>query len=95
MKRYFIVSLCHGGVLGGGIVADDESITYRTNKLTVSQKYRNLEMKYCDIQGFSRKWVLCFPIFSINMKSGETYKFLVFNPKRFSNLLNEKTGTAV
>lgn len=90
MKRYFIVSLCHEGVLGGGIVANDESITYRTNKVTVSQKYRNLEMKYSDIQGFSKKWVLFFPIYSINMKSGETYKFLVFNTGRFNKLLNEK-----
>ena len=95
MKHYFIVSLCHEGILGGGIIADDESITYRTNKLTVSQKYRNLEMKYSDIRGFSKKWVLCFPIYSINMKSGETYKFLVFNTKRFSNLLNEKTGSGI
>lgn len=90
MKRYFIVSLCHEGVLGGGIVANGESITYRTNKVTVSQKYRNLEMKYSDIQGFSKKWVLFFPIYSINMKSGETYKFLVFNTGRFNKLLNEK-----
>ena len=90
MKRYFIVSLCHEGVLGGGIIANDESITYRTNKVTVSQKYRNLEMKYSDIQGFSKKWVLFFPIYSINMKSGETYKFLVFNTGKFNKLLNEK-----
>ena len=95
MKHYFIVSLCHQGILGGGIVADDESITYRTNKVTVSQKYRNLEMKYSDIQGYAKKWVLCFPIFSINMKSGETYKFLVFNTKKFSALLKEKTGAGI
>ena len=90
MKHYFIASLCHEGVLGGGIVASDESITYRTNKVTVSPKFKNLEMKFSDIQGYSKKWVLFFPIYSITMKSGEVYKFLIFNTGRFSELLNEK-----
>ncbi|MBR3277014.1 MAG: hypothetical protein IKG08_10495 [Eubacterium sp.] len=32
MKQYYVASLCREGVLGGGIVADDEGITYKTEK---------------------------------------------------------------
>ncbi len=90
MKQYYVASLCRGGVIGGGIVADDDGITYKTGKVTVSHRFRNLEMKYRDIQGFSKKWVLCFPVFSVSMNDGETYKFLIFCPKRFHALLREK-----
>ena len=46
MKQYYVASLCRNGILGGGIVADDDGITYKTGKVTVSPKLRNLEMKY-------------------------------------------------
>ena len=90
MKQVFIASFCREGILGGGIVADDEGITYKTGKVTVSPKLNNLEMKYRDIRGFTKKWVFCFPVFSIAMNDGENYKFIIFNPKRFSSLLNDK-----
>ena len=90
MKNYFLASLCHEGVLGGGIVANEESITFRTNKVTVSQKYRNFEMKYSDIQGYTKKWVLLFPVYTITMKTGEGYKFVVFNTRKFQAVLDEK-----
>ena len=90
MKQYYVASLCREGILGGGIMADDEGITYKTGKVTVSEKYRNLEMKYRDIQDYSRKWVLCFPVFTISMNDGENYKFIIFSPKRFEALLSEK-----
>ena len=87
MKQYYIASLCREGVLGGGIVADEEGITYKTGKVTVSPKLRNLEMKFGDIQDYSKKWVLCFPVFTISMNDGESYKFIIFSPKRFDALL--------
>ena len=90
MKQYFIASICREGVLGGGIVADNEAITYKTGKVTVSPKLKNFEMKDRDIQGFTKKWVFCFPVFSIIMNDGENYKFIVFSSKRFSSLLNDK-----
>ena len=37
MKKYFIVSLIKNGILGGGIVADKEAITYHSGKLTIPQ----------------------------------------------------------
>ena len=90
MKQYFIASICRDGILGGGIVADDQAITFKTGKVTVSPELKNLEMKYRDIRGFTKKWVLCFPVFSIIMNDGGVYKFIIFNPKRFSSLLNDK-----
>ena len=40
MKKSFMCSLCHGGIIGGGLYLDDEKITYKTNKLTVDAKYK-------------------------------------------------------
>ena len=90
MKQYFIASICREGILGGVIVADDEALLYKTGKVTVSPRLKNLEMKYRDIQGFTEKRVFCFPVFSIEMKGGEIYKFIIFSPKRFTSLLNDK-----
>ena len=89
MKQYYAASLCRGGIFGGGIAADD-GITYKTGKVTVSSRLRNLEMKYRNIQDFSHKWVLCFPVFTISMNDGENYRFIIFSPKRFNALLTEK-----
>lgn len=41
--KYFIVSLCKNGILGGGIVADLEKITYKTGKVTVPQNIEILK----------------------------------------------------
>jgi hypothetical protein len=89
MKEYFIASICRNGILGGGLIADDAGITYKTGKVTVSPALRNLELKYKDIKGFSEKRVFCFPVFSIEMNDGEVYEFLIFQPKRFRAVLRE------
>ena len=89
-QQYFIASICREGIIGGGIAADDEAITFKTNKLTVSSTIKNLELKYRNIRGYAKKWVLCFPVFSIFMDDGETYTFLIFSPGRFSSLLRDK-----
>ena len=39
--KSFICSLCHNGILGGGLYLDNTSLTYKTNKLTVDKKYKN------------------------------------------------------
>ena len=49
MKKYFVVSLVKNGLIGGGISADSEAITYHTGKVTIPQEYRHLVMKYEDI----------------------------------------------
>ena len=92
MKQVFVASLCRGGILGGGIVAGEDGITYKTGKVTDPSRFRNLEMKYRDIRDFSRKRVLGFPVFTISMNDGESYRFLIFSPKRFNALLSDKVS---
>ncbi len=95
MKQYFIASICREGILGGGIVADDESITFKTGKVTVSSKLKNLEIRYSSIQSFSEKRVLCLPVFTIELNSGENYKFIIFSPKKFNALLSDKVNRQI
>ena len=92
MKKMYMVSLCRQGILGGWIIADDEGITYKTGKVSVSPKLRNLEMKYRDIRNFSRARMASFPTVTVRMADGESYKFIVFRPGSFCELLENRIG---
>ena len=83
MKKTFICSLCRGGILGGALYLDETAVTYKTNKLTVDKKYKNLVLPLEEIENLSWKRML-FPIATFRMKSGEEYKFIIFNKRRFS-----------
>jgi hypothetical protein len=88
MKKYFVVSLVKNGILGGGIVADSEAITYRTGKVTVPREYRNLVMKYEDICEVTKGWLFILPTVTVKMHDGNEYKFAVFfSRKRFVDTL--------
>ena len=90
MKKYFVVSLVKNGILGGGIVADSEAITYHTGKVTVPKEYRHLEMKYKDICKVTTGWLFILPTVLIEMRNGEAFKFAVFfSRKRFVNTLRD------
>ena len=90
MKKYFIVSLVKNGILGGGIVADSEAITYYTGKLTIPQEYRHLVMKYEDISEVAKGWLSILPTVTVKMRNGNEYKFAVFfSRKRFVNTLKD------
>ena len=82
MKSYFLCSLCHNGILGGGLIVDDNTIIYKTGKVTVNRKFRNLELSRDNIVDLSWKQII-FPIATFEMKSGEKYSFLIFNKRRF------------
>ena len=86
--KSFVCSLCHNGILGGGLYLDSQSLTYKTNKLTVDQKYRNLVLPLQEIKEISWKWIL-FPVATVHMKSGERYKFIIFNKSRFEKWFQE------
>ena len=86
--KTFICSLCHNGILGGGLYLDRQSLTYKTNKLTVEKKYRNLVLPLQEIKEISWKLIV-FPIAIITMKNGELYKFIIFNKKRFEKWFEE------
>lgn len=82
MRKAFMCSLCHRGLLGGALYLDDSSVTYKTQKLTVDKIYRNLVLPRAEIDSLSWKTVV-FPIASFRMKDGKTYRFMIFNKKRF------------
>ena len=81
MKKYFLCSLVHEGILGGGLIVE-EAVTYRTNKLTVNDEYRNLRLSRNEIVSISWK-LLLFPIASFHMQNGNIYTFLIFNKYGF------------
>ena len=88
MKKSFVSSLiCHNGILGGGVYIEDNSITYKTNKLTVDRSLRRLVLPMDEIVELTWKWIV-FPIATINMKNGEKYKFIIFNKWRFEKWFN-------
>ena len=88
MKKYFIASLVKGGLLGGGIVADTDVITFHTGKVTVPNEYRHIEMKYEDISEVTLGWMLVLPTVMVKMTNGKEYKFAIFyNRKRFADTL--------
>ena len=89
MKKSFMGSLiCRGGIVGGGIYIDDASVTYKTNKLTVDKRYKNLVLPLDEICELTWKWII-FPIATLRMTSGEQYKFMIFNKRRFNKCYAE------
>ena len=82
--KSFVCSLCHNGILGGGLYLNSQSLTYKTNKLTVDQKYRNLVLPLKEIKEISWKWII-FPVATVDMKNGERYKFIIFNNHALKN----------
>lgn len=79
MKKVFMCSLCHNGLLGGGLYLDSNSITYKTNKLTVDKKYRNLVLPLSEIKEVTWKGIIA----TIQMNNNEEYKIMIFNKNRF------------
>jgi hypothetical protein len=80
--KTFVCSLCHNGILGGALFLDSQSLTYRTNKLSVDPRFRNLVLPMQQITNIS--WThSILPIATVNLKNGEQYKFIIFNKSRF------------
>lgn len=88
MRNVFMCSLCHNGILGGGLYLDHQAVTFRTQKLTVSEQYRNLILPLNEIKGISWKWIV-FPVATFSMKNREQYKFIIFNKWRFQKIFRE------
>jgi hypothetical protein len=89
MKKVFICSLiCRNGIIGGTLHIDDSSITYKTNKLTVDKRYRNLVLPYNEICELTCKRIV-FTIATLRMSNGEQYKFMLFNKKSFNKYYDD------
>lgn len=84
MEKIYMVSLCYlGGLLGGGLVLDDERITYGTTKLQVPPEIRNLQLPYCRIKAVEKSRALFLPTVTVKMQDGKEWKFLVFRQSSF------------
>ena len=83
MRKIFICSLCRNGILGGALYLDETSVTYKTNKVTVDNAYRNLILPLEQIADLKWKWIV-FPLATFRMKSGEEYTLIIFNKRRFN-----------
>ena len=59
MRKVFLCSLCHKGILGGGLYLEPQALTFRTNKLTVNEKYRNLVLPLEEIEEIAWKCNNC------------------------------------
>ena len=86
--KSFICSLCYNGLLGGALYLDNSSLTYKTNKLTIDKKFKNLVMPLNEIKEITWKWIV-FPLATVNMKNNERYTFIIFNKSRFEKCFQE------
>ena len=82
MKKAFLCSLCHNGIVGGTLYLDEKSVTYHTNKLTVDKAYKTLVLAHEEIVELTWKWIV-FPIATFHMKNGQKYNVLIFSKRRF------------
>ena len=91
MRKAFMCSLCRNGILGGALYLEPEAVTYKTGKLTVDPKYRNLVLPMKEIRELTWKWIV-FPVATMHMENGEEYTFLIFNKGRFEKYYREFRG---
>ena len=79
MEKLYMASLCYrGGLLGGGLVVDDERLTYGTTKLQVPPDIRRFQLPFCRIRRVEKSRALFLPTVTITMEDGKEWKFLVF-----------------
>ena len=86
--KTFVCSLCHRGIIGGALYLDENTLTYKTNKLTIDSNYKNLAMPIKAIKEISWKWIV-FPVATVHMQDGKAYTFLIFNKPRFEKWFRE------
>ena len=89
MRTAFFCSLIRNGILGGMLYLDEKAVTYKTNKLTVDSRYRNLVLPLETIQSVTWKNVL--PVVTFSTADGENFSFLLFNRKGFKKRYQELT----
>lgn len=91
MKESFYASACIYGIQGGGAYLDDDGFRFRCQKLTIPDEYKNLWIPYGNIKSvLAAKWGLFLPTTVIETRNGKTYRFLIFNRKKFIRCIEEQ-----
>lgn len=89
--NFFVASVfCPYGILGGWIEVEEDRFVYRTTKLVMPQEYKEIQMKYAEIESVELGWVLILPTIKLKMIDGRIRKFVVFSRKRFIKVIEEK-----
>lgn len=80
----FYASACISGLHGGGAYLGDTEFCFRCQKITIPGEFKNLRIPYKNIKTVSSgKRVLFLPTTVIETIDGNTYRFLIFNRKKF------------
>lgn len=88
MKKAYYASVCSNGAHGGALYTDENGVLFRCQKLTVDEKFKRLSFGYNEIKKLEKKRSLAvFPAVTITLANNESYKFIVFNRKRFINTI--------
>lgn len=93
MKKVFLCSLCHNGILGGGLYLDPQAVTFVCQKLTVDKRYRNIVLSLEEIREIAWKRVI-FPVATFSMKTGDAFSFIIFNKRRFQKYYLQYSASA-
>ena len=88
MSYSFVCSLCHNGLIGGGLFLENGSVVFKTNKLTVNKKFKNLVLPIEEIESITWQWIV-FHVATFSMKNGEKYTMIIFNKSRFNKCYEE------
>lgn len=83
MKKAYCGSLCYQGIRGGGIFIDNKSVIYKNKTLTLPEEYKNIVMPIKEIEKIEKGCMLFFPTVKIYLKDQKSYKFIIFNRKKF------------
>jgi hypothetical protein len=91
MKESFYASACIYGIHGGGAYLVDDGFRFRCQKLTIADEYKDLLIPYEKIKSvFAARWVLFIPTTVIETQDRKTYRFLIFNRKKFIRCIEEQ-----
>lgn len=89
MRKAFFGSLCYEGIRGGAITIEEGKVCYRSKVLTLPEEYRDIQMPVGEIEHIEKGNLFVFPIVTILMNSGKSYKFVVFARKKFLACLEQ------
>ena len=91
MEENYYASVCHYGVQGGAVRLTDEFFLFRCQKESIEDEFKRIEIPYANIKRILYKTKFFrFHIVTIDQYEGKTYKFLIFNVKRFINTIKNK-----
>ena len=90
-KESFYASICMHGLQGGTVYLVDHEFCFRCQKATMADEYKNLRIPYKNIKTvFAGKRTLFIPTTIIETHDGKTYRFLIFNRKRFISCIEKQ-----